>query len=122
MDIVPAVHYISLFLVPPVLTNLSSLLSFHPVSDCVQFLVDVTSAKPPVEPAHILWTGSYQSDRSIVQFMDGVSNITICNLVTGDTGLVTMSVDHPAAPNISITFDLTVWSKFSVASLNRHSL
>ncbi|XP_019856082.1 PREDICTED: receptor-type tyrosine-protein phosphatase kappa-like [Amphimedon queenslandica] len=96
-------------LVPPVLTNLSSLVLFHRSSDCAQFLVSISSAKPPVTSSLIQWSGLYQSERSTALLMNGVSNMTLCGLVTDDTGPVTMTITHPGAPNISITFHLTVW-------------
>ena len=109
-----------IYLVPPALSNLSSLVLFHRTADCAHFLVNISSAKPPVTSSLIQWSGSYQSDRSTVLLMNGVSNMTLCNLATGDTGPVTMTVFHPAATNINITFDLTVWGQcYTVTTILR---
>lgn len=43
--------------------------------------------------------------------MDGISSLRVCGLVTSDTGVVAITVNHEADNNIRNEFKLTVWSK-----------
>jgi hypothetical protein len=99
-------------LVSPQLSNLTDLVFYRRIDECVTLKVGVYNATPPVSSTNLQWTAN-QSDltASNVQYeWDGtVASLTWCDLTSDNTGTVQLMVYHDSN-NVSVmTFELIVW-------------
>ncbi len=98
-------------LVPPSLISNSNETIHRPTGGTFEFVVSVSVAYPPITADDLLWSGNFGQDRQTVSFKNNDAILTISDLVTSDTGNVTLTVKHLNG-NVSIQFGLMIWSEF----------